>query len=599
MRKLLVASALFLVSSGACAATCTNVAVTFKVTDPAAVETESMFVNGDQPALGPWAVGEANRMKRDGQSKRWSATFQLPPETNLQFKFMKRTGGTDGKDVWERGIATYSQNRELRTPACDTKNFTVDGGNFREAERDHNRFTDDLSAPGGNKGARIRALVDAFNAGSAAATREFFARHATPAFAQSVPMAMHEQIFAERFSQTGGFDLRGTRAYQLALPETTVLLQDRAFGSWHGLFIAFEPGGEQRISGISLQNIAVPKQPPLTEAAFVAEVRATIDRACKGGFFSGAVRVQRQGDVLVEAACGEASKRYHVANNIDTRFNLGSMNKMFTSIAISQLVERGKLKYSDSIDQFVDETWLPKDITRQITIHHLLSHTSGLGSYFNDKYWNSSRLLYRDVNDYKPLVAGDKPAFKPGEKFSYSNTGMLLLGVVIEKVTGQSYFDFIRANVTGPAGMTSTESYAMDEPVENLATGHTHPEGQPNKWVENSLLHVLKGGPAGGGYSTVRDLDKFATALLAGKLVKPETLALHWRDVIKARYGYGFQVTDRPGNKVVGHSGGFPGLNGQLDIYLDKKVVIAALANQDDAASTLAGRIGQLLERVP
>lgn len=598
MRKLLVASALTLSSISAFAATCISVPVTFRITDPVAVEGESIFVNGDQPVLGPWAAGESNKMKRDGQSKSWSATIPLPPGTNLQFKFMKRTSGAASKDVWERGIATYSQNRELRTPACDTKNFVVDGGSFREAEREHNPFTDDLSAPKGNKGMRIQAMIDAFNVGSPMATREFFARHTTPAFAQSVPMAMHEQIFAENFSRTGGMDVRGTRAYKLALPETTVLLQDRAFGSWHGLFIAFEPGAEQRISGISLQAVATPKQAPLTEAAFATEVRATIDRACKGGFFSGAVRVQRQGDVLVEAACGEASKRYHVANNLDTKFNLGSMNKMFTSIAISQLVERGKLKYSDSIDQFVDETWLPKDITRQITIHHLLSHTSGLGSYFNDKYWNSSRLLYRDVNDYKPLVVGDKLEFKPGEKFSYSNTGMLLLGVVIEKVSGQNYFDFIRANVTGPAGMTSTESYAMDEPVENLATGHTHPEGQPGKWVENSLLHVLKGGPAGGGYSTVRDLDRFAAALLSGKLVKPETLALHWRDVIKARYGYGFQVTEKPGNKVVGHSGGFPGLNGQLDIYLDKRVVVAALANQDDAASMLAGRIGQLLERV-
>ncbi len=549
MRCFLLAAAVSLSPLSVFAATCTSVPVTFRITDPAAVESQAMFVNGDQPVLGPWAAGASNTLKRDGQSKQWSATLQLPPETRIEFKFMKRTAGAGGTDVWERGIATYSQNRKLRTPACDAKNFTVDGGNFREAERDHNAFTDGLSPPKGNRGARIQALVAAFNAGSAAATREFFARHVSPSFAQSVPMEMHEQIFAERFSQTGGFDLRGTRAYRLALPETTALLQDRAFGGWHGLFIAFEPGGEQRISGISLQNIAVPKQPPLTEAAFAAEVRATIDRACKGGYFSGAVRVQRQGDVLIEAACGEASKRYHVANNIDTKFNLGSMNKMFTSIAISQLVEQGKLKYSDSIDQFVDETWLPKDITRQITIHHLLSHTSGLGSYFNDKYWNSSRLLYRNVNDYKPLVVGDKLAFKPGEKFGYSNTGMLLLGVVIEKVTGQSYFDVIRANVTGPAGMTSTESYAMDEPVENLATGHTHPEGQPGKWIENSLMHVLKGGPAGGGYSTVRDLDKFAAALLAGKLVKPETLALHWRDVIRLRF---------PGFRQAGQQGGGP-----------------------------------------
>lgn len=137
------------------------------------------------------------------------------------------------------------------------------------------------------------------------------------------------------------------------------------------------------------------------------------------------------------------------------------------------------------ISKYVDESWLPDEITSKITVHHLLSHTSGLGSYFNRTYWNGSRELYRKVDDYKPLVKGDKPAFEPGKRFKYSNTGMLLLGVVIESVTGVSYFDYIRKNIYAPAGMKDSDSYEMDFPVENLAIGYSPDRNSKYGWQNN------------------------------------------------------------------------------------------------------------------
>ena len=601
MQKLLPAFILafsLILCASATAAPCPTSPVTFKVTDPAASADEIVYVSGNQPALGSWTATDGNMLKRDGTTATWSATLLLPPETNIQFKFMKRNGGAGSTDIWESGIPTNVESRVARTPACGTDNFVIDGGSFRQAELAHNAFADDLTAPKGRKGEHIKALATALNANSPVATREFFARHATPEFAQALPMEMNEKLFAARYRRTGGIDVRGIRTYQYPQPETSVLVGDRIFGSWYVLFIAFEEGSEERIAGIGVQRARTPKLPPMTEAAFIAETRALFARGCKSTFFSGTLLVSRKGKVLAERVCGEASKRYHVPNNIDTKFNLGSMNKMFTAVAISQLVEQGKLKVSDTIDAFVDETWLPKEITSQVTIHQLLSHTSGLGSYFNDKYWNSSRLLYREVNDYKPLVVGDKLQFKPGERFGYSNTGMLLLGVVIEKISGQNYFDYVREHIYKPAGMINSDSYSMDDPVENLAAGYLPASGQPGKWTDNTLMHVLRGGPAGGGYSTVRDLDKFVAALQGGKLLKQESLALHWQDYSKSSYGYGFQVMSTPNGKLVGHGGGFPGLNGQLDVYLDKGYVVAVLANHDSAANPLATRIGQLLEQV-
>jgi CubicO group peptidase (beta-lactamase class C family) len=210
----------------------------------------------------------------------------------------------------------------------------------------------------------------------------------------------------------------------------------------------------------------------------------------------------------------------------------------------------------------------------------------------------SSRDLFRKLDDYKPLVKGDKPAFTPGEKFQYSNTGLFLLGIVIEKVTGEDYFDHIRKAIYAPAGMTNSDCYEMDYPVENLAIGYSPDRASSYKWQNNLYKHVLKGGPAGGGFSTVKDLHKFALALLSGKLVSKSMLQTLWTDYRGANYGYGFSVVQSPGGKAVGHSGGFRGINSQLDIYVDSGYIVAAMSNIDNGASPLANRIGRTLARV-
>ncbi len=341
------------------------------------------------------------------------------------------------------------------------------------------------------------------------------------------------------------------------------------------------------------------QEPPLSQDELVSQTRALVNRLIAEGAFSGAVLLAKGDDVLLAMAGGEASKAFHVPNNVETKFNLGSMNKMFTATAVMRLIEQGRLALDDPLAKFLDETWLPREVTGAITIRHLLTHSSGLGSYFNQTYFSSSRELFRRLDDYKPLLKGEKPAFKPGSRFGYSNTGMFLLGVVIEKVAGEDYFAHIRKAIYEPAGMKNTDCYEMDVPVENLAIGYSRDPSSPTGWRNNLYKHVIKGGPAGGGFSTVGDLHRFARALVKGTYVSAAGLEAMWTDHLAAGYGFGFSVSRGPAGRVVGHSGGFPGINSRLDIYLDSGYVVAVMSNVDQGAQLITGRIGEWLARLP
>ena len=463
-------------------------------------------------------------------------------------------------------------------------------------------YHDESVMPAGIKGERIKATIAAINANDPDRIREFIKTHCTERFQNFVPMDQHIDVFMSFYQETGGIDFHSIRTY---VPErkgeTVVILKDRTFGSWRAFVMGFDDKKDSLISGLSFSIARTPsnvEEPALNDKQFLQSVEELMEGLIKKNIFSGTFLIAKGDKILMTFVGGEASKRFHVPNNIDTKFNLGSMNKMFTATSIMQLVEKGRLSLDDPISKYVDESWLPTDITSKITIHHLLSHTSGLGSYFNDTYMKGSRELFRYVDDFKPLVRGEKPAFEPGARFRYSNTGMLLLGVVIESVTGGSYFDYIRKNIYEPAGMTDSDSYEMDYPVENLAIGYSRDRKGPYGWQNNLYKHVIKGGPAGGGFSTVKDLHRFARAIQTGKLVSQESLDKMWKDHTAEYYGYGFSVEEGVNGKVVGHGGGFDGINSNLDIYLDRGYIVAVMSNIDRGASPVAQKVGQLLSRV-
>lgn len=317
--------------------------------------------------------------------------------------------------------------------------------------------------------------------------------------------------------------------------------------------------------------------------------------------FSGTVLVAKGDTVLYETATGTASKRFDVPNNLKTRFNLGSMNKMFTAIATLQLVQAGKLQLTDTLDKYASEEWLPVETSSKIQIRHLLTHASGLGSYFTDEFFNASRYTYRNIEDFKPLVAGETLAFEPGTGYRYSNTGMLLLGVVIEAVSGQSYDDYIRSHIYAVADMPDSGCFDMDQPFKNVAIGY-HPSDKSVTGFSNNLFaHVIKGGPAGGCFSTVADLHHFARALTGLKLLNTENTYALFKprsEFHQESYGYGFKIAGTQDNRIVGHSGGFYGISANLDIYLDRGFVVAILSNLSGGAHLLQPKIREALATV-
>jgi CubicO group peptidase (beta-lactamase class C family) len=266
-------------------------------------------------------------------------------------------------------------------------------------------------------------------------------------------------------------------------------------------------------------------------------------------------------------------------------------------VTIAQLVEQGKLSYDDPLSKFIPD--FPDSASaRKILIKHLLTHTAGLGSYFNDEFQKSSRARFRSVDDMMQLAEGDSLAFEPGTRWSYSNTGMLVLGKVIEVVTEQDYFDYVRAHLFEPAGMTNTDSYELDQVNPNLAVGYQKEfrlDGT-KRFRNNVFMHVIRGGPAGGGYSNAEDLIRFAEALTSGKLVAPETFELMTTpkpELNSPQYGYGFAVDTQ--QNVVGHGGGFPGISSNLDIFKDTGYTAVVLSNYGGASRPIMEKIRTLV----
>jgi D-alanyl-D-alanine carboxypeptidase len=311
---------------------------------------------------------------------------------------------------------------------------------------------------------------------------------------------------------------------------------------------------------------------------------------------SGAVLVAKDGVPLFTHAYGLASKSFNVPNQVDTKFNLGSMNKMFTAIAIAQLVQQGKLSFDDPIGRHLPD--YPNQVVADtVTIHHLLTHTSGLGDFFDKAaYSNTAKDRFKAVQSFLPLFVDDPLAFEPGTRFQYSNAGYIVLGLIIEQVSGQSYFDYVRQHIYQPAGMTNTDCYELDWDTPNLAIGYTA-AGQ-----NNLFLHVVKGGPPGGGFSTVEDMLKFDRALRTHTLLNPtltDTVLTGKVDMPGApeiQYGYGFLTTQGQDTRVVGHSGGFAGISARFDMYLDLGYTVVVLLNQDPPmADRVADQIWQLI----
>ena len=247
--------------------------------------------------------------------------------------------------------------------------------------------------------------------------------------------------------------------------------------------------------------------------SLAAEIDTVMAEYARLDQFSGTVLVARGGDILYAEAFGEANKDHHVANILETRFNIGSIGKTFTGVAIMQLVERGALELDAPVVRYLPDF----PYGDAITIHHLLSHTSGLSNYMAHPDYRASMPRLRDIDDFLPLIYDQQLVFDtPGEAFAYSNSGIVVLGAVIERLTGAPYEEYLRDNILGPTGMTDTGVNFWDEVVPNRAVGYTR--GLSGD-VSSDILRVPPASADGGLETTVLDLLKFDRALYGDQLL--------------------------------------------------------------------------------
>lgn len=447
------------------------------------------------------------------------------------------------------------------------------------------------SQPEGSPAERqFRAWLAAFNSGNRDKLLAFF-RESFPARAAGVDNALQ---FRE---ETGGFDL--VKVESADATRFTGLVRERAGDQFARAEVEVEAAAPHRIVRM---GIGVVPRPPefsvarLQERDLAAALQAKVHEDAAKGMFSGAVLLGRRGKVLFSAARGTADRESGMPNTLETRFRMGSMNKMFTATAVLQLAQAGKLQLDAPIGRYITD-YPNKEVATKVTVHHVLTHTGGTGDIFGPDY-EKHRLELRTLNDYVQLYGQRALLFEPGSKWQYSNYGFILAGVIVERVSGQSYYDYVRDNIFKPAGMTSSGSEPEDQAVPNRAKGYMRRAGglQPNT---DTLPY--RGTSAGGGYTTVGDLFRFATALVDHRLLNAkysEMLTTGKVDTGRAagdKYAYGFIDSVEYGARSFGHGGGAPGMNGELRIFPGSGYVVAALVNADSGASRLASWMGMRL----
>ncbi len=310
-----------------------------------------------------------------------------------------------------------------------------------------------------------------------------------------------------------------------------------------------------------------------SDEAMLSNIQAYLEQ---NSDFNGVVLIAKNGQVIIEYEHGYANYAHKTPNKIGTKFQTASMAKMFTAVAIMQLVESGQLKVDDVVGKFLPD--YPNEIVKnKVTIHQLLTHQSGLSDYFNPKYDNHSKSSINKLSDFLQFFEYEPLNFIPGQSSQYSNSGYLLLGLIIEKITGENYYDHIEKTIFKPAGMKNT-GWRSDEVVEGLAG--TYEYSLINRSLVETNLGGAIGSSAGGAYSTAHDFLAFAQATSSYQIISKDILDLMTIDHNGRGYGYGLSLYKAQKETSFGHSGGAHGVAANMDIFRQSGYVAVVLSNR-------------------
>ncbi len=425
------------------------------------------------------------------------------------------------------------------------------------------------STPAGRQAA---ALLDAIrHASDERVVRDFFAEHVAPEFRDAFPMSAHISQFQRLLTDLGEFTLGDVRSRG----EQALMLELKS-GDGASLFelsVEVEPSAPHRILAIGITTGAAgpPRRREERTAAtptsdvLVSRLRTLVDSLYRADQFSGAVLLAQGATTLFQEAYGMAARELSLPNAVGTRMNLGSINKIFTAVAIHQLAEQAAVKLDAALGEYLPD-YANAEARRLVTIRQLLEHRSGItGDIFRAAPGKSVDSLH-SISDFLGLVAGNPLQFTPGEREEYSNAGYVVLGAVIERVSGLTYYEYVSQHIFEPLGMRQTGSYPKDSLPPNTAIGYTRrpgPGGTSGSLRPNTPYLPGRGSSAGGGYSTAEDLLRFAIAVQRG-------------DLAGVAAGLGI-------------AGGAPGINALLEVGLAGGYHLIVLANMDPPAAERVG----------
>ena len=307
--------------------------------------------------------------------------------------------------------------------------------------------------------------------------------------------------------------------------------------------------------------------------------------------FSGNVLIARGDEILLSQGYGEAVIEHGISNTPDTRFRIGSITKQFTAMAVMQLVEAGKIDLAGKIVDYLPD--YPKKHGKQVTIHQLLNHTSGIPSYTGmEEIMKNRGSIQEAPEDFIKNFWDKELEFEPGSKFSYNNSGYYLLGVLIEKVSGQVYDDYLDEHIFQPLGMQNSGFEHYRSVIPKMASGYSAVGKYPER-CGNIVMDIP--GAAGSLYSTTGDLLIWHKALLNKKLVSEASYEKIFTPNLE-NYGYGWGIIDNKGKTVYTHSGGIDGFSTMGILVPEDKISIIVLANLESAnAGKIARDLGKIM----
>jgi len=420
----------------------------------------------------------------------------------------------------------------------------------------------------------VQAYIEAFNSGDAAKMSAFLTVNMAEASLQQRPMADRLERYRSMHDNLKSLTLRAIAEVEMSAEKQSVTAEMLA-GNGETLTVTFnfDPQPPNKLVNLGIQLGAgegpLPRDAstkPVTKMSpedFKRQLGTYLEEASKHDEFSGVVLVAKHGAPIFNQAYGYADKPAKTPNQLDTKFNLGSINKAFTRISIEQLVAAGKLSMDDTIAKVLPD-YPNKDAAQKITVRQLLNMTSGIGDFFNERYDATPKEKIRTLADYLPLFA-DKPLlFAPGTGQAYSNGGYVVLGLMIEKFSGESYYNYVKHHIFEPAGMADSDYYFTDQKVANRAEGYSKKLGDGKDWVNNRESRPWRGSSAGGGYSTAPDLLKFAIAVATGNL--------------------------KSSNSGLGIAGGAQGTNAVLESDPQTGLTIVVLSNYDPPSAERVAR---------